>query len=390
MLRDIGQAIGPVLRIDAHTATESRGRFARICVQINFDKSLIKLIKIGGIKQTVQCEGLNSLCFSCGRVGHKLESCPYTTRSSVKEDEREREVESDNSNTNGQMASHEQTYGPWVVVARRKKGYRKEKKEQAHPPLFSINSQFKARGPVLVDSPLTIRPSSSDPVDKDESSTLKLFSNASAFVADRTSQSKEKDKRDLSTKQLRSKNKPRDHRPNLKSHGTQGLKEQRQVITTEGNDPTIRQEFQFQLATPIVFSAGGCASASSNQADDARVPIRESIVQGESIGVSELNPTGTLSATIRDKAEYIEKMEDIVASAFLKVSKAILKRIDPKLRPPKKVSERIPSMEKGSRRDSIMQEAGTEANFHTTAEVDIEGMQMEEGGESLDSVQSVL
>lgn len=44
----------------------------------------------------------------CGRVGHKLESCPYTTRSSVKEDEREREdereVESDNSNTNGQMA----------------------------------------------------------------------------------------------------------------------------------------------------------------------------------------------------------------------------------------------------------------------------------------------
>lgn len=79
-----------------------------------------------------------------------------------------------------------------------------------------------------------------------------------------------------------------------------------------------------------------------------------------------------------------------MASAFLKVSKAILKRIDPKLRPPKKVRERIPSVEKGSRRDSIMQEAGTEAKFHTTAEVDIEGMQMEEGGESLDSVQSVL
>lgn len=37
-----------------------------------------------------------------------------------------------------------------------------------------------------------------------------------------------------------------------------------------------------------------------------------------------------------------------------------------------------------------MQEAGTEAKFHTTAEVDIEGMQMEEGGESFDSVQSVL
>ena len=104
MLLDIGQAIGPVLRIDAHTTTESRRRFARICVQINFDKPFIKLIKIDGIKQSVQYEGLNSLCFSYRCDVHKLESCPYTTRMLVKEVERE--VESDNSNTNVQTAFH--------------------------------------------------------------------------------------------------------------------------------------------------------------------------------------------------------------------------------------------------------------------------------------------
>ena len=77
MLRDIGKAIGPVLRIDAHTGTESRGRFARLCVQICFDKPLIRNIKVGGINQLVQYEGLIALCFSCGRVGHKAEGCPY-------------------------------------------------------------------------------------------------------------------------------------------------------------------------------------------------------------------------------------------------------------------------------------------------------------------------
>ena len=73
VLRDIGQAIGPVLRIDAHTATEARGRFAWLCVQIDFDKPLIKLIRIGSIKQSVQYEGINSLCFSCGRAGTREE-----------------------------------------------------------------------------------------------------------------------------------------------------------------------------------------------------------------------------------------------------------------------------------------------------------------------------
>lgn len=77
VLRDIGKAIGPVLRIDTHTATETRGRFARLCIQISYDRPLIKLIKVGGISQPVHYEGLSSLCFSCGCAGHREENCPY-------------------------------------------------------------------------------------------------------------------------------------------------------------------------------------------------------------------------------------------------------------------------------------------------------------------------
>ena len=53
VLRNIVKAIGPVLRIDTHAATESRGRFARLCVQICFDKPLVRNIKVGGLDQSV-------------------------------------------------------------------------------------------------------------------------------------------------------------------------------------------------------------------------------------------------------------------------------------------------------------------------------------------------
>ncbi|XP_065636434.1 uncharacterized protein LOC136070422 [Quercus suber] len=71
VLRDLSQAIGLLLRIDTHTASETRGRFARICVQVNLENPFIKLIKIDGIEQLVQYKGINALYFSYGRVGHK-------------------------------------------------------------------------------------------------------------------------------------------------------------------------------------------------------------------------------------------------------------------------------------------------------------------------------
>lgn len=43
VLQDLGKAIGPVLRIDTHIAAEARGRFTRLCLQVNFDKPLVKL-----------------------------------------------------------------------------------------------------------------------------------------------------------------------------------------------------------------------------------------------------------------------------------------------------------------------------------------------------------
>ena len=71
ILKKIGSTIGPVLRIDSHTINGERGLFARLCIQINIDKPLIKCVKIGKMIQAVQYEGINSLWFACGRIDHR-------------------------------------------------------------------------------------------------------------------------------------------------------------------------------------------------------------------------------------------------------------------------------------------------------------------------------
>ena len=47
VLKKIGEAIDPVLKIDTHIANGARGRFAMLCVQVNLDKPLIKTVMIG-------------------------------------------------------------------------------------------------------------------------------------------------------------------------------------------------------------------------------------------------------------------------------------------------------------------------------------------------------
>lgn len=81
ILKHIGSSIGNVFQVDTHTAVEARGRYARLCVQIDINKPLVSTILIKDLEQLVLYEGISWLCFSCGRVGHCKESCPYIVQS---------------------------------------------------------------------------------------------------------------------------------------------------------------------------------------------------------------------------------------------------------------------------------------------------------------------
>lgn len=80
VLRQIRESIGKVLRIDTHIAMEAKGKYARLCIQIDINKPLINTILIGQFEQFVNYEGIQKFCFSCGRLGHLKEACPYTVR----------------------------------------------------------------------------------------------------------------------------------------------------------------------------------------------------------------------------------------------------------------------------------------------------------------------
>ena len=83
-LLKIGRAIGPVLRIDAHTANGAKGCFARLCVQVNLNKPLVRTIYLGKLKQSIQYKGVSTLFFECERIGHNKEVCPFLVRGNSK------------------------------------------------------------------------------------------------------------------------------------------------------------------------------------------------------------------------------------------------------------------------------------------------------------------
>ncbi|XP_050260020.1 uncharacterized protein LOC126705116 [Quercus robur] len=138
VLKQIGNSVGKVLRIDTHTAAEARGRFAKLCIQVDLDKPLVTNILIGGIHQPVNYEGIHRFCFSCGRIGHRKEACPYTIRSMpmtdiVNGDSVDGQVNSSHVGcdlgdpTLGEAPrspEQEDTYGPWVVVTKKRRGNR--------------------------------------------------------------------------------------------------------------------------------------------------------------------------------------------------------------------------------------------------------------------------
>ena len=119
-LLKIGTAIGPVLRIDAYTANGARGCFARMCIQVNLDKSLVRSIFLGKLKQIIQYEGVESLCFECGRIGHKKEACPFTIHEPTSDVQVEQSMEATPKEVEKPVEKSHDDFGKWMIVTRHK------------------------------------------------------------------------------------------------------------------------------------------------------------------------------------------------------------------------------------------------------------------------------
>ena len=74
-LKHVGKKLGKLLKVDAITSAAIRGRYARVCVQINMANPLPKRVKIGSFWQDIVYENLSMLCYRCSRLGHREPQC---------------------------------------------------------------------------------------------------------------------------------------------------------------------------------------------------------------------------------------------------------------------------------------------------------------------------
>lgn len=123
-LERAGNRIGRTVRVDKTTLIASRGKFARVCVEIDLTKPLRAGYRIKGEMHELQYEGLHDLCFHCGRYGHRLSACPMKGQHNIspKEDNQEKNKPTPAKETvHGPESTKkrgEAVYGEWMTVSR--------------------------------------------------------------------------------------------------------------------------------------------------------------------------------------------------------------------------------------------------------------------------------
>ncbi|MCI33591.1 hypothetical protein A2U01_0054808, partial [Trifolium medium] len=76
VLHFIGNRIGKTVKVDKNTLFQERGKYARLCVEVDLTKTLLATFELKGRFYKIEYEGLHMLCRTCGKFGHYIEGCP--------------------------------------------------------------------------------------------------------------------------------------------------------------------------------------------------------------------------------------------------------------------------------------------------------------------------
>jgi hypothetical protein len=148
-LMAMASAIGRPIKVDTNTLNVERGKFARVCVEVDLTVPVVGKIWLNGHWYKVQYEGLHLICTNCGCYGHLGRNCVHTPTSSVAAKPPTPHNDTGNQNvvhqpppetSNGNHSSQNQNdlsafngkitsiddgtkdlHGDWLLVTRRKK-----------------------------------------------------------------------------------------------------------------------------------------------------------------------------------------------------------------------------------------------------------------------------
>jgi hypothetical protein len=121
MLHFIGNRIGRTVKVDRTTTTQTRGKYARLCVEVDLTKPLLAMFQIKDRYYKVEYEGLHMLCLACGTFGHYKEGCV------VKDNNNEwnGEQQADSNSDKGGVADTAVKEGPWTIVQKQRRPKKK-------------------------------------------------------------------------------------------------------------------------------------------------------------------------------------------------------------------------------------------------------------------------
>lgn len=77
----MGNLLGKATKVDEATASILQDRFARVYVEIAWNKPLIPCVRIMGRVQHIEYEGLHIISFNCGQYGHRNGNVPNSNLS---------------------------------------------------------------------------------------------------------------------------------------------------------------------------------------------------------------------------------------------------------------------------------------------------------------------
>lgn len=153
----IGEHLGRIVRIDEHTlkmrqealrmekeglspAGTERGRFNIICVEVDLRKTLVAKFEMNGDNYKVEYEGLNQICFHCGRFGHRMDSCPMLTDISGGGGTQR---SSPAITKHGKQAAQDaEPFGEWMLV---KRNHRKGKPASGSKKVINVSNKSGSR-----------------------------------------------------------------------------------------------------------------------------------------------------------------------------------------------------------------------------------------------------
>ncbi|PNX59710.1 hypothetical protein L195_g051557, partial [Trifolium pratense] len=81
----LASMVGTPVKVDLHTLRVDRGRFARMCVELDLTKPVVGRVGVNGEWYHVQYEGLHIICTQCGCYGHILKDCTQQKTTPSKE-----------------------------------------------------------------------------------------------------------------------------------------------------------------------------------------------------------------------------------------------------------------------------------------------------------------